>query len=504
MSSNIRSIFGEDDSETGFKMEIDMAVEEPRTGVVSLEPNGDVITSTTSTDDIANNGVVEVINGASCTTNDSKVMTVQVERMRPSKDTTRHAQLDNAIRVEGDDTSNGKKVLGIRLTADDLKEDRSGGRDERGTVDKEVGAVEGEEKVDMVDVGTIWLVTTGNARVVEWVEVCFEKRVARCRGSSRGRVLVGCTGVTKDSRVDTTGEGSTSTVGLGSNPVVVDGLVGVEHEGIPLSSEDLDRVNRQRLRIDTISFDDRHSMSVNAKLIVRVTRNADKSEPVAFTALDRDDGQTTLGGISKLTTFSVDQGSIGDSGADDLLCESVVPVGQSDHGRIVIDVVQTGLRVVGIVHNERATKTVAVLGGQMAVIPERSCLIRNIEVIQERVPCNDWALSDEGRPVGPSSSLLEEAVPVDGSGLEHGLLGQLVDDVELEVVTLLASDESTREGTPSENHIASEAIGRDVVVGNGEVGDRSNRSQGSRNEPQGYNCDQRRECSNSAHVYPRV
>ena len=90
----------------------------------------------------------------------------------------------------------------------------------------------------------------------------------------------------------------------------------------------------------------------------------------------------------------------------------------------------------------------------MAVIPECSRLVCRGEIVQEGVSCGDRALVHEGRSIRPVGTLLEETVPVlrevvyqrhirkllikityDGSGGEHSIVGQVVDNIDLEVVT---------------------------------------------------------------------
>ena len=70
------------------------------------------------------------------------------------------------------------------------------------------------------------------------------------------------------------------------------------------------------------------------------------------------------------------------------------------------------MRVVRVVDNHGTTKTVTVLRGQVAVVPEGTSLIGCGEVIQERVSRGDGALVHESRAVGPVGALLEEAVPM--------------------------------------------------------------------------------------------
>ena len=90
----------------------------------------------------------------------------------------------------------------------------------------------------------------------------------------------------------------------------------------------------------------------------------------------------------------------------------MVPVRKGDHSRVVIDVVERRMRVIGVVDDEGATKTVAVLSRQVAVVPESAGLVGCGEVVQERIVLRDRTLVDESRAVSVVRPLLEEPVPV--------------------------------------------------------------------------------------------
>jgi hypothetical protein len=60
---------------------VDVAVEEPRTGVVRKEPNRDHIPSITHTYDIPDNGVVKVVGGVTSATDHMEAVAVQMNRM---------------------------------------------------------------------------------------------------------------------------------------------------------------------------------------------------------------------------------------------------------------------------------------------------------------------------------------------------------------------------------------------------------------------------------------
>ena len=70
------------------------------------------------------------------------------------------------------------------------------------------------------------------------------------------------------------------------------------------------------------------------------------------------------------------------------------------------------MRILRIVDNKSATKTITVLSGQMTVVPEGTCLIGDVEVVQEGVPRGDGTLCDEGGAVCPRRALLKETMPM--------------------------------------------------------------------------------------------
>lgn len=52
-------------------------------------------------------------------------------------------------------------------------------------------------------------------------------------------------------------------------------------ERVSLSSEDLDRVNTERLTVDTVDFDDSEVMVIDGENPIGVTRDGDQTETVA-------------------------------------------------------------------------------------------------------------------------------------------------------------------------------------------------------------------------------
>ena len=141
--------------------------------------------------------------------------------------------------------------------AEDLEQNGNGRLGEGSTVDLELegGEVEHHVEVD-IDIGGTRESNSGCGGVGEGVEVGLKQRGAvGCLGG--GGVRGGSASIAKDGRVETAVESSGTNVGVGADPVVVDGLVGVEYERVALSGEDLDTVDGEGLNVDTIGFDNR-------------------------------------------------------------------------------------------------------------------------------------------------------------------------------------------------------------------------------------------------------
>ena len=75
-SVDVRNILGENDGKAGLEMEVDVAVEEPRAGVVGGEADGDVVIRLRRArrDDVAPDGVVVVVLARAGTADDSEGM----------------------------------------------------------------------------------------------------------------------------------------------------------------------------------------------------------------------------------------------------------------------------------------------------------------------------------------------------------------------------------------------------------------------------------------------
>ena len=114
--------------------------------------------------------------------------------------------------------------------------------------------VERDCKVD-VDIGGPGFWGPRGSGIGEWVKVRLDHRVAvgllQC-----GRVAVHRPDIAQDCRVQPSIETSRTDAGISANPVIVDGLVGLQNERVALAGEDLDAVNSELLCADAVRLDD--------------------------------------------------------------------------------------------------------------------------------------------------------------------------------------------------------------------------------------------------------
>lgn len=110
-------------------------------------------------------------------------------------------------------------------------------------------------------------------------------------GGLRGHgVGIGGTVVAQNRGVETAGEASGAKVRICADPVVCDGLVGVQNEGVALAGENLDAVDRNGHDVDAVDFDDslnlrfsdckrskrlrtNHGMNIDGECVVRIAGN---------------------------------------------------------------------------------------------------------------------------------------------------------------------------------------------------------------------------------------
>ena len=78
----------------------------------------------------------------------------------------------------------------------------------------------------------------------------------------------------------------------------------------------------------------------------------------------------------------------------------------------IVDVVKVLMGIMWVIYHQWSAQAIAILGHEVAVVPERARLIRDSEVVEERVPRSNRALVHESRPVRPVCPFLVDAVPM--------------------------------------------------------------------------------------------
>jgi hypothetical protein len=216
---------------------------------------------------------------------------MQMERMGSSSSRSTHKnEFDGLVtrkRVYG---TRRQEVLSILSTAQNLQENRDRRGLESNVVDKEFdgGKIEIElERNDNVSI------TEGRTSWSRWriqrMEICQVELTARTQRLVGG-FLVGSTDITEDCRVDAIVKGGIcSVVRLSTNPVIVDGLVGIENKGVSLGSENLHSIHSNRLSIHSVGLDNREIMTLNGEDIVWIAAQGYEAESVAFALLHRND-----------------------------------------------------------------------------------------------------------------------------------------------------------------------------------------------------------------------
>jgi len=101
-------------------------------------------------------------------------------------------------------------------------------------------------------------------------------------------------------------------------------------------------------------------------------------------------------------------------------------------------------RVVGVVDDQCATETITVLGGVVGVVPERASLLVEGEGVEESRVGGNWALGNKSRAIVTICPVLEETVPVDRRTSPHTGIGDVVADVQVQLVELVRDDHGAR------------------------------------------------------------
>jgi hypothetical protein len=104
-------------------MPVDVAMHEPRSGVVSLETDGNVVAGSTQADNVTTRRVVVVVIGLTSRANNVKGVTVKMEGVRSTSNTSRHGHFDDLVPLEVEDRALRHELVSSELPTQELKED---------------------------------------------------------------------------------------------------------------------------------------------------------------------------------------------------------------------------------------------------------------------------------------------------------------------------------------------------------------------------------------------
>lgn len=433
----------------------DVAVHQPRAGVIRLERNDDpplgrqhrhvAAHGVGAAEAEAVGGLVEDVarlrggRGVGRAAEDDKVVAVQVEGVRereavgvvldepvgPGVDLVDvHDVVAGGVRRVAlhDVLGHGLLPVDVDGGAVDLP-DEEGRR--RGAVERHVQGV-GGGRGEGGD-GHVALDDGGQVEDVEALEVGgADAGVGRERG--------GRAGVAEDGgRGGVVGDGDTAKVlaaERGVEPVVAGGLRGVDGHVQALADGEEDGADGHGVDGDEVGGDDGHLVPDEGELEVVLGRRVDDAQAVALAGLKGGDrvgaaavGRVDVGAIEEDVVRG--RGALGPGVDDDLVGGLVVVVGDGEDAEV--DVVRQRSRAVDL---DGADDAVAVLGREVGVVPGRAVLL-SAEAVLERVSGGDGALGHAvgaviwdcqfwgGVRVGAGGhtelgALLVQTVPVDG------------------------------------------------------------------------------------------
>ena len=145
------------------------------------------------------------------------------------------------------------------------------------------------------------------------------------------------------------------------DPVVIHGLISIQNDGNALAGVNIKRVHDERLVAVAVGLDDCQRVSFYGELERGHRGHVDHPEPIALARRDTNDG-TCHCAASNEATRTIDKtrirgrrgrGGVGRcvlEGGRNVSGDVVIPVIQRDNCRFIIDIVQAGLWVSGIIY----------------------------------------------------------------------------------------------------------------------------------------------------------
>lgn len=463
-----------DGGKTSVQVPEDVAMEEPGSWVVGHETEGGA--GSTGSGDITTRRVDKVHGVGTVGLHDPEVVTVEMDRVSIIIIVGREGNINNLVARKNEGVLGDVEVRSIISASEDLNEGRDDGRDVGDVVDIPLSLAGGDfQNEGDVDISSL-------ASVGEFVDQGDEVGLNEfgCDGGDgdgSSGVRIGGTIVAQDTTRERDVEvrvssGISTDVGE-VDPVVADSLVSIEDDIVTLAGKDINTGDGVRLSRNTIDGNDGQVVLVDGDGEFTTDGLGNDTETVALAGGDLLDGEGNCRAVDEAaSTVHGSRVSDGDKTGSNISIDEaeggvVPPVTELDDGALVIDIIEAALWVLGIIDDQRSTKTIQILNGELRVVPESSSLFtdeRNF--VSEASVRSDGACRDKGAALIPGVGGAEEdTVKVHGGTATHGGVSQAVVDMDTQCVALVGPDQRTRVRSVSDDDAPFEAIRSKPRVG---------------------------------------
>lgn len=423
--------------ETSLEMPLDVAMEQPDTGVVGLEADGNVLLG--GDEDSVTAGGVGAVNVARVRTRSGVVLASAASDNLEDVTVEMEGVVTGIVVV--DDDLNPLVVLddhGVGVLSVDLRVGRevtsSQGGVQGGNLGHDIG--------DVVEGGLVAVVVQDAEGGGQGEDLVRLLGGLGDDGDKEGIVegLVLVSGAVRSKRSSLAVDDGTldlelelwgdniehGGVHVGVDEEVLGGIgSGLDEDRVTLGSGDVEAGDGLALNINTVDLNDLHVVSVNVEVEHGKGRHVDDAETVGFA------GDKVELGVGLLVNQSRLGDGLGTGGVEDGevllqhdLVLGVVPVSK---GEGVLLVVLVGL--VGVVDNQGSAETIDVLASVVTMDPVGTVLL-NGDGVGEVGAWGDGALGDHGGTIHLGVAGLEETV-----GMQTGGLVNLVDNIDDKSVT---------------------------------------------------------------------
>jgi len=309
--------------ETGVHVPEDVAMEEPGASVGGLKAEGG--TSSTSSGNVTLGRVDQVHDICAVGLDDPEVVTVEMDRVGIVIIVGREGYIDNLVSGKDEGIFSDIEVSGFVCASEDLNESGNDGREVRDVVDVPLSLAGGDfQNEGDIDISSL----SGFGDVVNHRDEVSLNEFG-CDGAggdgSSGFSVVStliAKDTTRERDVEVRVGERVSTDVWQIDPVVANGLVGIEDNVVSLASKDINGFDGVGLNCDTIDANDGEVVVVDRHGEFTTDGLGDDTETVAETRLDRLNSEGNDGATVEATSTVHDTGiSDGDETRGGVCCK---------------------------------------------------------------------------------------------------------------------------------------------------------------------------------------